>query len=731
MASCNGILRAKDGSVGFLVLVGMCVTGYAQDTMPPQVETLPEIVVTGTRLGKPPVEQPYAFYRMSDVELDGHMGATALDRMNYGPGVFLQRTAPNQASPFIRGLTGEQTLLMLNGVRFSHAMMRPGPNQYAALIPDMGISSVDAILGSSSTVTGSDGLTGALDFRLAPAGRGIARPASAWVETRVDTGSGGMVQVGLDGAQNEWAYTIELSGSRFHDRVGGRDFRDRVFFREESGSERIPNTAYDAAAAGLRLAYTGMQDHVWEISAGHSRQMDAPRPDGYVENTGNQNLIDRYYDPQALMYLHVRDRWDVGAPMVERIQATLWWHQFYEKQFRTEWRERGMPAQAIRRRVYEDKLDAVGLDLQLTTLFGAVDQHELNWGTTLVYEKTDNQYEDLRTPAGSSDLSALRPSGRANWPNSTTVSDGSTYTTMGLFVQDDWRMSECFSLLTGARYSRHAWSFGDVSGSADDITGSLRGLWTATADQRLFAGVSKGYRAPNLTNLDGLSDRGSSGNPAQGNPDLDPEVSYTYETGWRWQQQRDFLAVTAFHTQIDDLIQRDFAGSGAFTNVEGADIRGVESAWDVGLDLGRSRVALLGAFSLIEGKRDIPVEGGGAFRDNISRANRIYGRVGVRYEQNRNWWVHVLTRWHADYDKVSAHPSDADADDIRMTVAGHPDGSMPGYAVYDILCGWRSTDRNRHIGLFVENLADKTYREPGSGTDGVGRSFGLTAGVRL
>ncbi len=91
----------------------------------------------------------------------------------------------------------------------------------------------------------------------------------------------------------------------------------------------------------------------------------------------------------------------------------------------------------------------------------------------------------------------------------------------------------------------------------------------------------------------------------------------------------------------------------------------------------------------------------------------------------------MQTRWHADYDKVATHPSDADADDIRMTLAGNPDGSMPGYAVYDILGGWRSNDGNRHIGLFIENLADKTYREPGSGTDGVGRSFGLTAGVRL
>ena len=56
---------------------------------------------------------------------------------------------------------------------------------------------------------------------------------------------------------------------------------------------------------------------------------------------------------------------------------------------------------------------------------------------------------------------------------------------------------------------------------------------------------------------------------------------------------------------------------------------------------------------------------------------------------------------------------------------------MPGYAVVDILCGWRSDDGLRTIGVFVENIADKTYREPGSGVDGVGRSIGLTAGIRL
>ncbi len=690
---------------------------------------LPAVDVTGTRLSTDPVKQPYAFYRTRGDDLQWQVGSTLLDRLNYGPGIFVQRTAPNQASPYIRGLTGEQTLLLLDGVRLSHAMMRPGPNQYSALIPDVSVSSLDAILGSSSTVNGSDGLTGALDYRLAPAGRGLDRAVSPWAESRFDTGNGGTLHAGVDGVTRDWAYSAEFSGSRFHDRVGGKDFRDRIF--DEAADDRIPNTAYDAWSGGLRLAYTGFDDHIVSLKAGHSRQLDAPRPDGYFENTGKANLINRAFDPQAFSYVHVRDRWEIRHPLVERIQTTLWWHQFAETQYRTERRDRGTPDESIRRREYEDTLDAYGVDLQLTTLLGAEEQHEFTWGGTLLYEITANRYREFRTPTGSSDVALLRPHNPQNWPNTTTVSDGSTYTTLGVFVQDDWRLTEQFSLLGGARYSRYEWTFGDVRGDTDDLTGSLRGLWTATPYQAFFAGISKGFRAPNLTNLDGLSDRGSSGQDAQGNPDLDPEVSYTYEAGWRWQKRRDRLAATAFHTRIDDLIQRDFSGAGEFTNVAGADISGVESAWDLGIDLGAGRLALVGAISLVDATRDIPREGGGTITDNISRANRIYGRVGLKAEANRNWWLQVQTRWHAAYDDVATHPSDADADDIRMTVAGNPDGSMPGYAVIDLMCGWQSDDGNRRVGLFVENLADKTYREPGSGTDGVGRSMGVTAGIRL
>ena len=723
------------GAVGLLAALALGGTAGAQDTNEAATANaeLPPLVVTATRLAKAPGEQPYAYYRTTDGELQRRIGRTILDRVNYGPGVFVQRTAPNQASPFIRGLTGEQTLLLLDGIRFSHAMMRPGPNQYSALIPGVSVDALDAVLGSSSTVNGSDGLTGALDYRLAPAGRGVDKAASFWADSRIDTGNGGTLRLGVDGAVDDWAYSIEFSGSKFHDRVGGKDFRERVFTEDAGANDEIPNTAYDELAGALRLAYFGWDEHVLELDGGHTRHLDAPRPDGYAANTGKADRRYRYFDPQELRYVHLRDRWDIGGRLIDRLQTTLWWHRFGEEQFRSSFQDLDTATEtAIRVREYDDTLDAYGADLQATTLLGSEEQHELTWGGTFIYETTANRYREFRTPSGTTDPALLRPYNPGDWPNNTSVSDDSTYTTFGFFAQDDWRIARRFSLLTGARYSRVNWSFGDVDGDADDVTGSLRGIWDAAPHHRLFAGVSKGFRAPNLTNLDGAVDRGSSGQPAQGNPNLDPEVSYTYETGWRWSSGRNTIAVTAFDTDIDDLIQRDFSGAGEFTNVEGADLRGFESAWDCGVDWGAMRrLALVGSVSLVDATRDIPVAGGGTVEDNISRANRLYGRVGLKYEHNRNWWGLTQVRWHDDYDDVARHPGDADADDIRLTVAGNPDGSMDGYAVVDAMCGWQSDDGDRRLGFFVENIADETYREPGSGVDGVGRSIGVTAGVRL
>ncbi len=253
----------------------------------------------------------------------------------------------------------------------------------------------------------------------------------------------------------------------------------------------------------------------------------------------------------------------------------------------------------------------------------------------------------------------------------------------------------------------------------------------------VFLGASKSFRTPNLMDLDGASDRASSGTITFGNPDLDPEFGYTFELGWRYNEGRNLFGVTAFYTILDDIIQTvyrpDTSNPGSFIgesgNGDGAYIRGFELEWNYGIPLlFAERMALFGSLSFVDTETDVPQADGTIKKEPISRANRIYGVFGLRCDINSNWWAKTQVRFHDAYDDGDITPGDAG--DVRLTVPGKPDGSVAGFGVLDIAAGW--TNRSgRWLTLPLENVGNKNYRQLGSGTDAPGFNVVLAGGIRF
>ncbi len=724
------------------------------------------LVVTATRLDAPLADQPYAFYPHERTDLAQTNGRTLTDQLASTPGVFMQRTAPNQASPYLRGLTGEQTLLLFDGVRLNHALMRPGPNQYAAMIQPEAIGRVDTILGSTSAVTGSDGLTGALDFRLAEAGRGVDAPISVFAGQRIDTAWGRRAWGGLDGNAGDWGYSLEASFEDYDDLRGGKDAGDHLF-GPAAGSRTIPNSGYRQLGYGGRVVYRGFARQRIELAAGQTEQSDASRPDGSFANSGVAARQSRSYDPQRFAYTHLRHVIESDGP-VERVQTTGWFHHHDETQIRDD-----ISGGRYRRRTNEDSVDTIGLDLQLGSRVAKV--HALTYGGTAYQDRIDSDFTRQRAPAAVTTATNLTlDQTSATAPGSTTVPDGSRSTGSAVFLQDAWSFLPRWDLIAGLRYSRNDWTYTvsddrpgfnlddntatanpglsrELDGSAAAVTGNLRLGWRATDELYAFTGIGQGFRAPNLSNLAGIQDRGSSssggtGPQVAGNPDLDPEQSITVELGARWTSGRDTIAATVFATQLRDLIQvvyRDVDGNGTITaadtaqsvNAEDGLLTGFEIGSDTAIPVGLPagwRLALVESTSFVSGEADVPqpVAGGGSSKQHISRANLLFGKAGLKLESAFTWWVMPQVRWQDRYDEVAP----GDATDTRHTTfraKGGPDGAMPGYAALDLLVGWVSRDGDLRVTASIENLLDHTYRSVGSGTDGTGLNGVLAIEGRL
>ena len=719
------------------------------------------LVISATRLTSAPQDQPYAFYQHGRNELDHQTGRTAVEALNNTPGVFVQKTAGNQSSPYIRGLTGEQTLLLFDGVRLSNAMFRPGANQYSALIPDSSIGSIDVILGSSGTVTGSDGLTGAIDFRLAEAGRGLDQAISPWVSGRVGTADGYRTAAGVDGRLGDFAYSIDGGYASYGDLEGGKHAGDHLY-GSAAGDDTIPNSSFDEYHFGARVAYLGLANNRFEISAGMTEQTDAPRPDGYFENSGVATRFSRSYDPQTFTYVHARHIFG-GAGKVPRIQTTLYYHLQAEEQIREDNQvTAGVPR--YRRREYDDQINTLGVDLQATSFLG---QHEVTYGGTIYQDRADTAYLRFRSPANSLDPTlAVNDTGVTESSN-TTLPDDATYNGIGIFLQDFWRINDQWDLLAGVRYSRYDWNFDVTAGragyanigpasiddGADAVTGNLRLGFSPVTPVYTFAGVSQGFRAPNLSNLAGVQDTGSNssggtGPQIQGNPSLEPEKSLTYELGGRFTEQQDSIALTGFYTTIDDLIQVEYTDSAApfgqitaadtarIVNTDEARLWGAEFSFDYGLPLSSwlptgARLALFNVTNWVNGKVDAYVPATVSVEErNLTKANRLFGQAGLRLNLDSGWWGLVRTRWSAAYND----PAPSDANDTRHTTFAAVEedpGAMPGYATLDAKVGWVIPGGKYWVDLGVENLLNATYREPGSGIDGSGLNLILAVGARF
>lgn len=668
------------------------------------------------------------------------------DALRYVPGVSIQQTSHGQASPYIRGLTGQRTLLLFDGLRLNHTLFRQGPNQYAFTIDTHTVKQAEVVRGSASVELGADALGGAIlitprDPELDPTQAGaVWSPRLTLRHATQDQERGGRIESDLQfdkktallaGFGYRRADELEAAGPiegpsgkepqspcfivggevRCADRegvpppdVGPRRIQAGTGFREFTGDVRLVHRP--TAATQLTAA-----TYVY-------RQYDAPRTDKCPppEATNSECEV---YEEQFRTHAYTRASWRLGLPLFERLDFVGGWQRYHERRKLDRPLSKTVNGGRDGVSMWDFALNATSGSIPLTTAWGGL-ALEVHAGLAGTLEQVESKGWIIFESTGTV----------VNLPRGVYI-DGSDASQLSTYGTAALRIADRLTLRSGARVVK---SSATSPGEEKSKTRAVDGDWNTFvanggAELRLVGPLSllfnaeQGFRAPNL---DDLTARQATGRGYQvENPDLQPERALTLEAGLRLQSRRVRAELWAFQLDLQDAMERrradcpegDFECRGnrapiQLVNLDGdTELIGYEANAAVRLPAG---FTLSGAVSWAEGEGPNTRPEESKARVPLSRVPPLAGNVEARWSDGLTGpYLGAALVWAREQTRLSY----GDTRDARIP----PDGT-PAYEVVHLRGGFRFPDR-MNLSVALENVFDEPHRVHGSSINGPGRGL--------
>ena len=631
-------------------------------------DTLVNVVVSASR-------QPVASQRLAIPVYAAKVKSNALmntpELFSSVPGVFLQRTNQGGGSAFVRGLTGNQTLLVLDGIRFNNSTFRYGPNQYLNTIDPFSLDQIEVVRGSGSVQYGSDALTGAVHLISKKPSFGVKAWSGQILARGISQGMelSGLAQVNFQSERN--SFSILAGKKTFGDITRGGD---GSFQRPTGYEEQNVQLQYRAKLGNHwtleNLIQQNVQDHV---PVYHKIQLE-----NFALNEMTLQSYRRAFS--RLLYQGVTN-WLQSAELTASFQESLEQRSLQKKGSSTLRKE-------------EDHVRTVGFIGQIKS--------ELIPG---LHSMTGVEYYADGVKSSRLDISTKMTALRALYP------DNSQYQTFSAFSLHEFAYRS-WQLHGGLRYQQTSAFLPDTTvGNSTISLGALvydGGISFALSPQMtVFGSVASGFRAPNLDDL------GSLGivdfryeQPAYA---LKPEYSLTKNVGFRVQNRRYRAEWTAFHTSLTNLITRVktteiIQGYPVYRkeNVDQAYLYGFE--WSQKLALSE-RFSVGNSISYVLGQNQTQNE-------PMRRIPPLNGNVSLSYQLAKGS-IGFVWLFADRQDRLSA----GDKSDNRMH-----SGGTAGWGILRLQASYKVSPHIQ-LGMQGENMGNVRYRMHGSGIDGMGRSL--------
>lgn len=647
---------------------------------PSVLELNRRIVSTARRYKDEAFNLPEAVGLLSQQELARRIPRSTPEAMIGMTGVWMQKTNHGGGSPFVRGLTGNQTLILVDGIRLNNATFRYGPNQYLNTLDPSFINQIEVIRGSGSVLYGSDALGGVVQI-LTPdpvfSTKGLKVSGNTGVKYLSDDmekSANATVTISTE----KMALIANASANQFGDLVAGGDLG------------REAPSAYDQYGWNLKVK-NKITDRTYLTTAmQYLRQDDVPRFD--------QVAIGKYdiyaFDPQIRFLTYARLQVFRENPLLRQFILTTSFHRSVEG--RTKLRTAG----TIRTRERDD-VDTWGVTGEVHSEMSA--RWQMVSGIEYYGDRVESWRRDRDLETGQTEEKRGLYADGAGAQN-LAVYNSNTFSFDRLQMRAGWRYNV-------VNIEANDDLFGSMEINPQALVGNISSIYRITDQYRWLLSVNTAFRAPNINDLSsfGTFDYGVE----VPNSNLSPERSLTFETGIKKRSNFFSWALFAYRTNLYDLLERVEAlynGSGTYQgdpvykkeNQAKAYIQGAEVEAELRL---RKGLNVYGGLTYTYGQNTSASE-------PMRRIPPLNSRLGIGYLPVQNVWLEL--EWlHAEkQDRLAG----GDIDDHRIPAAG-----TPGWDVFNLRGNYQIGPVMISVGF--QNLLDKAYRIHGSGTDGYGRSM--------
>jgi len=643
--------------------------------------TLSEIVITANRFGSVGINTPEAIKVADELSIRENQLRTVPEALSITPGVFVQKTNHGGGSPFVRGLTGNQTLLLLDGVRLSNSTTRYGPNQYFNTIDVFSIEKMEVLRGSGSVQYGSDAIGGTIQ---AFSHQLRTTDESLWgssLLTRFAThGMEQSIRGGVNYSNNRIALRSGITWRNFGDIIGG-----------DTTGKQSP-TGYREFDYDLKGKINLTEKTSGTVLYQDVNQINVP----VYHKVALEDYKINKMDPQKRKLAYLRVDQEMGTGLFKSLSATA----SYQNTRETREIQKN---ESSTLRIENDKVRSLGISAE------AVLETPEIWSGIIGIEVYNDLVNSTRTDITSGNSTEKR----GLYP------DGSAMTSMAGFTVNSFDLGN-WIVTAGARFNTYVIKVDDEALGLTKLTpsalvGNLALLRKLSSTSNLFASLNTGFRAPNIDDLGtlGIVDF----RYETPNLDLKPESSVQYQIGYKYLDRKVRGEVYIYRNQLYNLITRSRVGEQYIEeypvyqkeNSDKSYIQGVETSWDY--DFSNSW-SFHGDITYTYGQNITKNE-------PVRRIPPLFGRIAAEYTRE-SWLVNVEWLAAAKQSRLAQ----GDKDDNRI-----PEGGTPGWNVFNIngSYNWKFIT----VDLSLRNILNTDYRYHGSGVNGYGRSLFLTVGVEI